>query len=436
MPFTVTMPKMSPTMEEGTIAKWCKKEGDEVKSGDVLIEVATDKATVEYEALDDGFLRKILVPEGGQAKVNQAIAVFTEDSNESIDGYAPEGVSTVGETAAAESKEEHDKTQSDTSSPTKSEVPAALAAQPKFIPEPPLEDYQFNKERSELQKRILASPLAKKLAKQKGIDLSTVKGSGPGGRVMSRDLDLAQPDKAVAFGRREIPSAQAGSYEEVPMSPMRKIVAQRLGESKTYIPHFYVKQKVNATALVDVREQLKKFEVSLTYNDFVVRACALALREMPEVNCGYNSESQSIIQYKTIDISIAVTVEGGLITPIVRYADFKELGEISVEVKHLAKKARDNNLQPHEFKGGSFTVSNLGMFGITSFSAIINPPQGAILAVGGIEDRPVIKNGKVTAGKEMEITLSCDHRIIDGSDAAKFVKVVQKYLENPSVLVV
>lgn len=433
MPFTVTMPKMSPTMEEGTIAKWRKKEGDLVKSGEVLIDVATDKATVEYEALDDGYLRKILVPEGGHAKINDPIAIFTADQNESIEGYEVPGVSPAKEEPKAEKAAKPAQKDEESNAPAEQAPAAASRAEPKFVPEPPLEGVHYKKGRSDVQNRILASPLARKLAQEKGVDIASVRGSGPNGRVMSRDLETASP--AAVFTRKDAPKEVAGSYEEIPMSPMRKVVGKRLGESKTFIPHFYITQKVDATSLVEVREQLKKFGVSLTYNDFVVKACALALREMPEINSGYHSENQSIIRFKTVDISIAVTVEGGLITPIVRFADYKDIGELASEIKQLAKKARDNELKPEEYKGGSFTVSNLGMFGVSNFKAIINPPQAAILAVGGISDEPVVKNGMVVSGKVMEITLSCDHRIIDGSEGAKFIKTVQKYLESPSVLI-
>lgn len=428
MPFTVKMPKLSPTMEEGVIAKWHKKEGDLIKSGEVLLEAATDKATVEYEALDDGYLRKILVQDGDSAKVNQPIAIFTESKDESIEGYTPEG-----ESPKEETKKPQEIKKEETVAPSETNVSSPT---PKFVPEKPLDYYEFSRDRSELQERLLASPLARKIAKDKGLDLTSIKGSGPGGRIMSRDLEHAVSDTMVAFGRREVPQELPGSFEEIPLSHMRKVIGQRLGESKRFIPHFYVQQEVEASGLIEIREQLKRFRISLTFNDFIVRACALALRDHPELNRGFNSETQSIIQFKTIDISIAVTIPEGLITPILRHADYKELGEISVEAKALAQKAKEQKLEPHEYKGGSFTISNLGMFGISNFSAIINPPQAAILAVGGISEKPIVKNGIVVPGKMIGMTLACDHRIIDGADAAKFIKTVQKLLENPSTLVV
>lgn len=428
MPFTVTMPKLSPTMEEGTIAKWHKSEGDSVNAGELLVEVATDKATVEYNALDEGFLRKILIPDGGHAVVNQPIAIFTVKKEESIEGYLPEGTTA----------------QKPQSSETKEAVPAKVAPasnqqatpmqQPIFAPEPPLEHYDFPFPTGGARKRIAASPLAKKVAKEKGLDLGSVKGSGPGGRVSVKDLDLAQPDLTVSFGKREIPTDAPGSYEEKALTPMRKVIAQRLQQAKSFIPHIYVRQEIDAENLIQAREQLKNGNIKITFNDFIIRACALALREHPDANSGYDSGKQAIILFKTVDISVAVTVEGGLITPIVRHADYKNLGEISLEVKELAIRAKLGKLQPEEYKGGSFTISNMGMFGVSDFAAIINPPQAAILAVGGIEDCARVKGGQVVAGKRMNLILSADHRVLDGAEAAKFIKTIQKYLENPSLL--
>ncbi len=429
MPFTLTMPKLSPTMEEGTIAKWCKKEGDYVKAGDVLFEVATDKATVEHSALDEGFLRKILIQEGQSAIVNQAVAIFTEKKEESIEGYQPEGeiVKPVPVQAAqAPSKE---------AAPAATPPPPSGAMmQPAFIPQPPVEHYTFSGPQGDLEGHILASPLAKKMAKEKEIDLSTVKGTGPHGRIMSRDLDLGQHAGTVTFGRREAPTIAPGTYEEVPLTPIRKIIATRLQESKTFIPHFYTTQEINAEPMINLRKELSTADLKVSYNDMVLRASALALREHPQVNSGFNSVNQSIIRFKTIDISVAVSVSVGLITPIIRHADFKNLGQLSSEMKRLAIKARDGKLAREEYTGGSFTVSNLGMYGISEFFAIINPPQAAILAVGGIEDRPVVKEGQVVPGKTMKLTLSADHRVLDGADAAKFLKTLQKFLENPSLL--
>ncbi len=428
MPFTVTMPKLSPTMEEGMIAKWHKNVGDKVAAGDLLVEIATDKATIEYNALDEGFLRQILVEEGKGAKVNEPIAVFTEKADEALVGYQPEGIQS--EPPKKEEKPKEEKTEEAAPAST-----GPTMQQPAFIPEAPLKKYEFAFPTEEIT-RTKASPLAKKLAKEKGIDLTTIKGTGPTGRVTSKDLDLGQPETAATFARRSLPIVPPGTYEEVPLSPMRKVIAERLSAAKTFIPHIYVRQEIDAGALVEAREHLKAGNLKVTFNDFVIRACALALREHPNINSGFNSQNQSIILFKTIDISVAVTVDQGLITPIVRHADFKNLGEISAEVKVLAAKAKAGKLQPEEYKGGSFTISNMGMFGVSDFQAIINPPQSCILAIGGIADAPVIKNGAVVPGKKMNLVLSADHRVVDGAEAAKFLKTVQKYLENPSLLLI
>jgi pyruvate dehydrogenase E2 component (dihydrolipoamide acetyltransferase) len=430
MPFTLTMPKLSPTMEEGTIVKWHKRESEFVKAGDVLFEVTTDKATVEHQALDEGWLRKILVKEGEMAIVNQAIAIFTEKKDESIEGYKPEGeLPKKAKPEPAAAKEEVS---------TKEAVPISKVAgamqQPAFVPEPPLAKYSFSGPQGEITGRIPVSPLARKIAKEKGIDLTTVKGSGPHGRIMSRDLDLGQPAAVVTFGRRETPTTAPGTYEEVPLSPIRKVIAQRLQEAKTFIPHFYCTQEVLVDKMVSLRAELSTAGLKISFNDFIIRASALALREHPVVNAGFNSVTNAIIRFKTIDIAIAVSIESGLITPIVRHADYKNIGQLSQEIKVLATRARDGKLSKEEYTGGSFTVSNLGMYGISEFVAIINPPQAAILSIGGIEDKPVIKDGQIVAGKTMKLTLSADHRALDGADAAKFLKTLQKHLENPSLL--
>jgi pyruvate dehydrogenase E2 component (dihydrolipoamide acetyltransferase) len=362
----------------------------------------------------------------GHAKVNEPIAIFTKEKNESIEGYVPEPIVST-EPVKAEVKVAAPKAEAAACPVTKS------VGSPSFVPEKPLENEEFRFPTGPNRK---ASPLAKKLAKEKGLDLSSVKGSGPNGRVTSRDLAYAQASGPVTFARRGEPMEKAGSYEEMAMSPMRKVIATRLQQSKMFIPHFYVRQEIDAEALFQSREQLKNGGLKITYNDFIVRAAALALKEHPLVNSGFNSETQSIIQFKTVDISVAVTIDIGLITPIVRHADYKNLGEISVEVKELATRAKAGTLQPQEYKGGSFTVSNLGMFGISDFSAIINPPQAAILAVAGIEECVRFRNEAAVPGKKMNLTLSADHRVIDGAEAAKFMKTMQKFLENPAMLLV
>ncbi|MGC2595830.1 MAG: pyruvate dehydrogenase complex dihydrolipoamide acetyltransferase [Rhabdochlamydiaceae bacterium] len=429
MPFTLTMPKLSPTMEEGTIVKWRKKEGEFVKVGDVIFEIATDKATVEHQALDEGWLRKILIQENQTAIVNQPVAIFSEKKDENIEGYKPEG------DLPKAAKPEPSPVKGE---PTAKQVPSPKAAgamqQPTFVPEPPLAKYSFAGPPEEAPGYIPASPLAKKIAKEKGIDLTTVKGSGPQERIMSRDLDLGQPAAPVTFGRRETPTVAPGTYEEVPLSPMRKVIAQRLQESKTFVPHFYCTQEVGADKMVSLRAELSTMGLKVSFNDFILRASALALREHPDVNSGFNSSTNSLIRFKTIDIAVAVSIEAGLITPIVRHADYKNLGQLSQEVRQLAARAREGKLSREEYTGGSFTISNLGMYGISEFVAIINPPQAAIVAIGGIEDKPVIKEGQIVPGKTLKLTLSADHRVFDGAEGAKFLKTLQKYLENPSLL--
>ncbi len=429
MPFTLTMPKLSPTMEEGTIVKWKKNIGDFIKADDVIFEVATDKSTVEHTALDDGFLRTILVQNGKEAKVGQAIAILTETKDEDVSSYKPEGV-LVEEKKIEASKQEVLLE----SKPIVTAMPTI--GQPSFIPEKPLENFDFPFPVGPGNAYIKASPYAKKIAQEKGIDLSTIKGSGPHERILSRDIGLGQPVAAVTFGSREIPTIPPGSYEEEDLSPMRKMIAQRLQQSKSSIPHFYVTQEMNADRMLAVRDQLKNGGVKVTFNDLIIRAAALALKEHPEVNSGFNSVSNRIIRFKTIDISIAVSVAAGLITPIVRHANYKNLGQISVEVRSLAEKAKSNKLLREEYVGGSFTISNLGMFGISEFKGIINPPQAAILCIGGIEEKAVIRQGQLVAGKVISMTLAADHRVIDGADGAKFIKTLQKFIENPSLLLI
>lgn len=428
MPFTQTMPKLSPTMDSGMIAKWHKKEGDRVEVGDLLIEVATDKATVEFNAIDSGFLRKILVAEGKEASVNQPIAILSEKKDESIEGYKPEGDEKPAPKVEAKVEEKKEAQ----SAPQPAVKPMS---QPVFAAEPPLKNYTHPTQVVE-GGRILASPLARRLAQERGLDLSTVSGTGPNGRIMERDLEKAQPLGLVGFGRRSTPTTAPGTFELENMSPMRRVIAQRLQEAKSFIPHFYVRQKINAEPLLSIREQLHNLELKATYNDLIVRACALALKQHPVVNSGFDSANQAIIRFKTIDIAIAVNVSAGLITPIVRHADYKNVGELSVEIRNLAKRAKEGKLEAHEYKGGSFTISNMGMLGVTDFSAIINPPQAGILAVSAILDEPIVRNGGVVAGKVMNLTLSVDHRVIDGAAAATFMKTLQKFLENPAALLI
>ncbi len=431
MPFLLTMPKLSPTMSEGTIVKWHKQAGDRVEPGDLLLEIATDKATVEHNSIDSGWFRKILIEAGQEASVNQPIALLTETKEENIDNFTlptPEKPIEMPAQQPPEMKE---------AAPSRQEPTKAPASrQPAFIPEPPVESYEFEYSREAQDDRLRASPLAKKIAIEKSLDLSSIKGSGPNGRIMKRDLDKAQPVSQITFRHNETPALAPGTYEEIPLSPIRKVIAQRLQDSKSFIPHFYVNQEIDAEPLSNLCEQLKKGGAKISINTCIVRACALALRAHANINTGFNSVNQSIIQFKTIDISVAVTIEQGLITPIVRHADYKNLGELAAEIRELAQRAKQGKLSPHEYKGGSFTLSNLGMYNVTSFQAIINPPQAAILAVSAIRNVPVVDNGVVRAGQRMNLCLSVDHRVIDGVAAAIFVASVQNYLENPVMLIV
>lgn len=429
MPFTLTMPKLSPTMEQGTIVKWFKREGDQVKDGELLLEIATDKATVEYSALDGGWIKKILVQEGGDALINQAIAIFTEEKDESIEGYQPAGLLPAKKEAAKPQPQEEGKEAKETPQPRV----AAIINVPEFYPEPPLEGYRFEFPTQALEGKVRASPLARRLAQERRLDLTSVKGSGPSGRIMSRDLKLARP-QAFIPSRARTPTVAPGSYTLEPLTPMRKAIGQRLQGSKSSIPHFYVTIDVEAARLVALREELEALGVKVTFNDCVIRAVALALRDHPGINSGFDSKTNQVIRFQTIDISVAVSLPTGLITPILRHADFKQLAELNVEMKALATKAKEGKLQPHEYKGGSFTISNLGMFGISHFEAILNPPQAAILAVGAIRDLPVVAGGAVVPGKVMSLTLSVDHRVIDGVAAAQFLNRVKFLLERPSSL--
>lgn len=419
MPFTLKMPKMSPTMEEGTITAWHKKVGEQVQVDELLLEIATDKATVEYNALDAGYIRKIIVAEGGEAKVNQPIAILTETKDESIEGYEPEGLKVEAQPVAT---------------PQAATAPAPVPTTPKTTatpaPLPPPQPVQVSTAPSG---RVIASPLARKLAARDGLDLGSVKGSGPSGRIMKRDLADAKAVGSSGGCTRRQPTIPAGTYEEESLSPMRKVISQRLQEAKMTIPHFYTTVDIDAGALASLRDQLRTHEIKVSINDLVLKACALALEAHPNVNSGFNAANNTIIRFKTIDISVAVSVKEGLITPIVRHADYKSVQEISQEVRALATKAKEGKLAPHEFQGGSFTISNLGMFGVSQFAAIINPPQAAILAVSSILSKPVVKHGQIVVGEVMSLTLSSDHRVVDGVAAAEFLSTLKKILEAPAI---
>jgi pyruvate dehydrogenase E2 component (dihydrolipoamide acetyltransferase) len=414
MTIQLLMPALSPTMTEGTIGRWIKKEGDQVEPGHVIAEIETDKATMEFEAVDAGILAKIIVPENTQGvKVNSVIALIAEEGEDiqsCIDSYKP------------------------TVSPV---VKQELQAQTE-------EHTQVTEKIPEKTDRVFASPLAKNIAVQEGIDLCKVIGSGPYGRIVKDDVLAAKssPVQNQQHTKSEIPvvtQTDVTVSNAVELSIMRKVIAQRLLESKTTIPHFYLMVDCNVTKLVQFREQINQnfsqmsSDKKISVNDMIVRATGLALGDIPTVNASWGGDK--IIQYNSVDVSVAVAIDDGLITPIVRNANHKSLGSISDEVKSLVKKAKEGKLRPEEFQGGSISISNLGMYSIDSFLAIINPPQSCILSVGGITKKPVVIGDEIVIASIMSIGVSCDHRVIDGALAAQFINKIKNYLENPLSLI-
>lgn len=420
------MPKLSPTMETGTLVKWLKKAGDEIHFGDVLLEISTDKAVLEHTASEDGWLLEILVKEGTKIPVGAPIAVFSTEKNVTYD------LKQLLPSQEAVSTDEPTQIVPNTSSQQdNSHYAGPSMAIVGFRPEPPLTTPLTIKNPGD---PVSASPLAKKLAKEQNLDLSGVAGSGPGGRIVKKDLEKAPPLRIAGFGYPEAPEVNPGTYVEEPLSPIREAISKRLQAAKTFIPHFYVRQRIYASPLLALLKELQAQNIKLSINDCIVRACALALKEFPEINSGFNSVDNTIIRFSTIDISIAVAIPDGVITPIIRCADRKNVGMISAEIKALAARAKQSALKEEEYKGGSFCISNLGMTGISDFTAILNPPQAAILAVGSVEEQPIVLNGELAVGSTCMLTLSVDHRVIDGSPAAMFMKRLQKLLEAPSVL--
>ncbi len=430
MATNITMPALSPTMTEGTLARWLKKEGDTVKSGDVLAEIETDKATMEVEAVDEGILSKILVPDGtAGVEVNAVIGILTEA------GEAPAEAPAAKPAAPGAAK------------------PAAPAAKSETAPAPAPAPQTVNGEAK--GERIFASPLARAMAKQSGLDLATLKGSGPHGRIVKADIEnaakaapaaasAAKPAAAQAAGApapTEKPAAKpapdiTAPHQVIPNSTMRKVIAKRLSESKQTVPHFYVVGHFEIDALLKLRGELNAKSAKdgpaafkLSVNDLIIKACAAALRRHPNVNASYTDAA--ILQYNDVDISIAVAIPDGLITPIIRKADQLGLAAISRQMKDLGARAKTGKLKPEEFQGGGFSISNLGMFGTPEFSAIINPPQACILAVGAGEKRPVVKNNELAIATMMSCTLSCDHRVVDGALGAEFMATLKSIIEDP-----
>jgi len=438
----ILMPALSPTMEEGKLARWLVKEGDTVKSGDILAEIETDKATMEFEAVDEGRIGKILVPEGSEGvKVNAPIAVLLGEGEKAGDVDISAAMKDIGAAVKAEApKAEAPKTAP--KAPAKAEAPKVET--PKAAPTPVA---------AASGNRIFASPLARRIAATKGIDLAALAGSGPRGRIVKADVDNATPGakpagaavapkaEAVAAGMAvaPLPDAKlfykAGEYEEIPHDSMRKAIARRLTSAKTLIPHYYLSVDCDLTALMATREALnaaagKNAAYKLSVNDFVMKASAMALMKHPDVNASWTETS--ILRHKHADVGVAVALDFGLITPIIFKAETKGLAEISNEVKALAARAKEKKLKPQEYEGGSFSVSNMGMFGIKSFTSIINPPQSCIIAVGAGEERAVVKNGKVEVATMMTITMSCDHRVVDGATGARFLKTLKQFIEEPA----
>ena len=420
MPITITMPALSPTMTEGRVARWFKAEGDEVISGDVLAEIETDKATMELEAIDDGVLGKILVPgDTDGVAVNTPIAVVLEEGE---DASALEGFSAAAPVALAPQAEAAPAP----AAPAPSEpAPAPVAAAPApSAPATPASGGQ----------RIIASPLARRIAAANGLDLAQVKGSGPRGRIVKADVENVQPVAAsapVASAAAALPVAGSIEPTEIPNNNMRKTIARRLVEAKQTIPHIYLTIDVELDALLALRKQVneRRPDTKVSVNDFIIKASALALKDVPAVNASWTDAA--IIQYNTVDVSVAVALDGGLITPIVRDANIKGLAAISSEVKELAGRAREGKLMPEEYQGGGFSISNLGMYAIKEFSAIINPPQSAILAVGAGAQQPVVRDGALAVATVMSCTMSCDHRVVDGALGAQWLAAFKGYIEDP-----
>ena len=424
MPIKVLMPALSPTMTEGNLAKWHKSEGDNVESGEVIAEIETDKATMEVEAVDDGVMGKILVQGGTEnVKVNEMIAILLEDGETEADleGFGLE-----------------------------SAVPVAKEVKPEVEVDSPVsaEKPVFGAAKLSKNGRVFASPLARRIAANNGVDLSTIKGSGPRGRIVKADVEGAQGSTASAQGSAQIITQAAPQptgdqqvnefgmiYTAIPNNNIKKITAKRLQESKQTVPHFYLTVECQIDELMRTHKMMNEQsggDYKLSVNDFVVKACANALKAYPAANVSWTDEA--VLQFVHSDISVAVSTPNGLMTPIVKQAETKGLKDISFEVKDLAGRARDGKLKPEEFMGGTFTVSNLGMFGIKEFGAIINPPQSCILAVGAGEKKPYVVGESVEIGTFMSCTLSVDHRSVDGAVGAEFLKILKAYIENPAAM--
>lgn len=423
----VKMVKLSPTMQEGTIVRWFVKEGDKIAAETLLFEVQTDKATMAYSYPDEGFLRQILAPVGTTLALGAPAAVITTKADESFEKELNSLVKTEEKKSPKVEIEEGGKTEP-LSTPCRQTVIKSRMAPPVNAP--------FHYKRFD-KTPMKATPHLKSEAEKQNLSLDSLRPVMPDGMLDSEDLAFAT-SKPMAKLRNiaGYPEQKAGLYELSELSPMRKVIAERLLESKTTIPHFYVSITVNADRLSALRQELQEQNIKVTINDFILRATALSLADRPAMNVAFDPESGKRALFSSVDLSVAVSIPDGLITPIIRHADHKRIEELSAEVRYLAKRAKAGILQPEEYQGGSFTVSNMGMYGIDAFYAIINPPQAAILSVGSLLERPVVKEGKVVPGEVIELGLSVDHRLIDGSVAAEFLAHIKKYIESPSLLII
>jgi len=415
----VYMPKLSDTMTEGVVAEWTKNVGDEVSSGEVLAEIETDKATMEFESFYDGILLHIGVEKGATAPVNAVLAIIG-DKGEDVTKILAE----AEKNAPSEVKEEPAPAPKvETPKPT----PAPVVSTPAPVKSTPVVSV------SDSNGRVFASPLAKSMANERGIDLANVIGTGDGGRIVKRDIDHYKPYVGGNAAKRGFVGVE--SFKDEPVSQMRKTIAKRLSESKFTAPHFYLTLDIDMDNAIAIRKQINTLESGkVSFNDMVIKACGLALREHPTVNSAWLGDV--IRRNEHVHIGVAVAVDEGLLVPVVRFADGKELTEIGSEVRTFAKKAKDKKLQPSDWEGNTFTISNLGMFGIEEFTAIVNPPDSCIMAVGGIKQVPVVKDGKIVPGNVMKVTLSCDHRVVDGVSGSEFLNTFKKYMENPVALLV
>jgi pyruvate dehydrogenase E2 component (dihydrolipoamide acetyltransferase) len=454
----VTMEALSPTMEEGRLVKWNKNEGDEVKSGDVLAEVETDKAVMELVARGDGVLRKRLANEGDASPVGTLLAVIgTKDENiDSIIGGAAPTASVPAAAASAPAKgnavpESSNQSQTETAAPPPQKAAAPAASAPPAprpatppprpaAPPPPKGNGAGPGATAAPGGRQRSSPLARRLANDKGIQLGSIQGSGPGGRIVKRDIENAKATAAASGAAARSAAADRlateGDFKDVPLTLIRKTIARRLSESNGPVPTFFLTAEFDATRGAELRTQLLEMgeQYKVSFNDIVIKAVALSLAEHPEVNAHWLGDK--IRHFNRIHVAMAVAVEDGLITPVLFDADRMTLWEISAKARELAKKARDRKLLPEEYTGSTFSVSNLGMFGIDQFTAIINPPEAGILAIGGVEEKPVVIDGALEVRQRIRVTMSCDHRVIDGATGAKFLQTLKRYFENPLSLII